>query len=174
MEKNGVFTNRLEKLQNDQDALFNKKNEALFSANGIYNRYKNPILTREHIPLYWRFDLSEKTNPYLMERIGFNATFNAGAMKFNGKYVLAVRVEGNDRKFFFAIAESPNGIDNFKFWDRPISLPQTNDLDTNVYDMRLTQHDDGWIYGIFCTERKDPDASVKTINDLIDSNKDFL
>jgi len=159
MEKNGIFTNRLEKLQNGQDALFNKKNEALFSVNGIYNRYKDPILTREHIPLSWRFDLNEKTNPYLMERIGFNATFNAGAMKFNGKYVLAVRVEGNDRKSFFAIAESSNGIDNFKFWDRPINLPQTNDPDTNVYDMRLTQHDDGWIYGIFCTERKDPDAS---------------
>ncbi len=159
MEKNEIFTDRLEKLQNDQNSLINKKNEALFSVNGIYNRYKNSILTREHIPLSWRFDLNEKTNPFLMERIGSNATFNAGAMKFNGKYVLAVRIEGNDRKSFFAIAESPNGIDNFKFWDRPINLPQTNDPDTNVYDMRLTQHDDGWIYGIFCTERKDPDAT---------------
>ncbi len=159
MEKNEIFTDRLEKLQNDQDVLLNKKNEALFSANGIYNRYQNPILTREHIPLSWRFDLNQKTNPFLMERIGFNATFNAGAMKFNDKYILAVRVEGNDRKSFFAIAESPNGIDNFKFWDRPINLPQTNNPDTNVYDMRLTQHDDGWIYGVFCTERKDPDAT---------------
>jgi 4-O-beta-D-mannosyl-D-glucose phosphorylase len=159
MKKKGIYTDRLEKLRNDQNVLFGKKNEALFSVNGIYNRYKNPILTRGHIPLSWRFDLNQKTNPFLMERIGFNATFNAGAMKFNGKYVLVVRVEGNDRKSFFAIAESPDGIDNFKFWDRPIDLPQTNDPDNNVYDMRLTQHDDGWIYGVFCTERKDPAAA---------------
>lgn len=138
--------------------LLEKKNEKLFSSNGIYNRYANPVLTREHVPLHWRFDLNEKTNPLFMERNGFNAAFNAGAIKFNDKYILAVRTEGNDRKSFFAIAESPNGVDNFKFWDRPITLRQTEEPDTNVYDMRLTKHDDGWIYGVFCTERKDPEA----------------
>jgi len=108
--------------------------------------------------MHWRYDLNVDTNPFLMERIGFNATFNAGAIKLNGKYLLAVRVEGNDRKSFFAIAESENGIDGFKFWNKPIELPQTDEPDTNVYDMRLTQHDDGWIYGVFCTERKDTNA----------------
>jgi len=155
---NQIFLTRLEKVKEEHLAITEKNNEALFSANGIYQRYKNPVLTRDHIPLYWRFDLSEKTNPYFMERIGFNAAFNAGAIKLNGKYLMVVRVEGNDRKSFFAVAESPNGVDHFKFWDRPITLPQTENPDTNVYDMRVTQHDDGWIYGIFCSERKDPDA----------------
>lgn len=155
---NEFFSNRLKKIKADHEALITRKNEAGFSTNGIYQRYKNPVLTRDHVPLHWRFDLNEKTNPYFMERIGFNAAFNSGAMKFGNKYVLAVRVEGNDRKSFFAIAESPNGIDNFKFWDRPISMPQTGNPDVNVYDMRLTSHDDGWIYGVFCTERKDPNA----------------
>lgn len=153
-----VFDARIQKLKSEYQELIEKKNEMLDSNNGIYNRYANPIVTREHIPLHWRFDFNKSTNPYCMERIGFNATFNAGAIKIDGKYLLAVRVEGNDRKSFFAIAESPNGVDNFKFWDRPISLPQTDEPDTNVYDMRLTQHDDGWIYGVFCSERKDPDA----------------
>ncbi|MDX8340714.1 glycosidase [Draconibacterium sp. IB214405] len=153
-----LFDSRLKQIKADFKGLVEKKNEKLFSSNGIYNRYKNPVLTREHIPLHWRFDLNAETNPFFMERNGFNASFNAGAMKFNGKYIMVVRVEGNDRKSFFAIAESPNGIDNFKFWDRPITLPQTEEPDTNVYDMRLTQHDDGWIYGVFCTERKDPNA----------------
>lgn len=155
---NKQFNTRLEKIKTDFKVLSEQKNEMLFSVNGIYNRYKNPVVTREHIPLHWRYDLNSETNPFFMERIGFNAAFNAGAIKLGDKYILVVRVEGNDRKSFFAIAESPNGIDNFRFWDQPITLPQNEKPDTNVYDMRLTQHDDGWIYGIFCTERKDPSA----------------
>ncbi|MCU4177238.1 glycoside hydrolase family 130 protein [Carboxylicivirga sp. N1Y90] len=156
--KKTLFEKRLKKIKSNYNSLINKSNKQLFSTNGVYSRYKKPILTRDHIPLNWRFDLNEETNPYLMERIGFNATFNAGAIKFNGKYLVVVRVEGNDRKSFFAIAESENGIDGFRFWDQPIVLPQTEEPDTNVYDMRLTQHDDGWIYGVFCSERKDPNA----------------
>ena len=155
---NKLFADRLERIKAEYNALIEKKNEALFSTNGIYERYKNPVLTRDHVPLHWRYDLNPDTNPYFMERIGFNAAFNAGAIKLNGKYLLLVRTEGNDRKSFFAVAESPNGVDNFRFWDRPVTLPQTKEPDTNVYDMRLTQHDDGWIYGVFCSERKDPDA----------------
>lgn len=125
---------------------------------GIYTRYKNPILTAQHIPLEWRYDFNPETNPYLLERIGVNATMNSGAIKWNDKYILVVRVEGVDRKSFFAIAESANGIDNFRFWNEPLTLPETEEPDTNVYDMRLTDHEDGWIYGVFCTERKDPSA----------------
>lgn len=157
MNKN-LFAERKNLICEMHKELLGMKNEKQFSTNGIYNRYQNPILTRDHVPLHWRFDFNQETNPYFMERIGFNATFNAGAIKLDGKYLLAVRVEGNDRKSFFAIAESPNGVDNFKFWDQPIRIPQCEEEDTNVYDMRLTQHDDGWIYGIFCTERKDPNA----------------
>lgn len=159
MEEN-IFNTRLQKLKEKYSELISKENTQLFSENGIYNRYRNPILTRNNIPLHWRFDLNEETNPYLMERIGFNATFNAGAIKLNGKYLMVVRVEGNDRKSFFAIAESENGVDGFKFWDKPIAMPQTAEPDTNVYDMRLIQHDDAWIYGVFCTERKDPNAPM--------------
>lgn len=153
-----LFEKRKNNIEATHNELVSCKNEMLFSTNGTYNRYKNPILTREHVPLHWRYDYNPATNPFFMERIGFNAAFNSGAIKWKGKYILVVRVEGNDRKSFFAIAESPNGIDNFKFWDRPISIPQTNEWDTNVYDMRLTSHEDGWIYGVFCTERKDPNA----------------
>ena len=153
-----LFEDRLKRIKAEHKTLIEKKNEEEFSVNGVYARFKNPIITRDHIPLHWRYDLNKETNPFLMERIGFNATLNSGAIKLNGKYLLVVRVEGNDRKSFFAVAESPNGIDNFKFWDRPITLPQTDNPDTNVYDMRLTQHDDGYIYGVFCTERKDPNA----------------
>ncbi len=152
------FEERLEKLKKLHSKLINKRNKEKYSENGIYQRYKKPVLTREHVPLHWRYDLNKNTNPFLMERIGFNATFNAGAIKFNGKYLMVVRVEGNDRKSFFAVAESSNGIDGFQFWNKPIVLPQNEEPDTNVYDMRLTQHDDGWIYGVFCTERKDPSA----------------
>ncbi|TCO10865.1 glycoside hydrolase family 130 protein [Natronoflexus pectinivorans] len=153
-----LFTTRYNRVKTEHEALLLKPNEALFSTNGIYSRYKNPILTRNHIPLHWRYDLNPETNPRFMERIGFNATFNSGAIKWGDKYLLAVRVEGNDRKSFFAIAESPNGVDNFRFWNRPITLPETEEPDTNVYDMRLTRHDDGYVYGVFCTERKDPEA----------------
>ena len=153
-----LFEDRLKRIKAEHKTLIEKKNEEEFSVNGVYARFKNPIITRDHIPLHWRYDLNKETNPSFMERIGFNATLNSGAIKLNGKYLLVVRVEGNDRKSFFAVAESTNGIDNFKFWDRPITLPQTENRDTNVYDMRLTQHDDGYIYGVFCTERKDPNA----------------
>lgn len=136
-----------------------KKNKLCKYSNGVINRYKNPILTVNHVPIHWRYDLNKTTNPFGMERIGVNATFNAGALKWNNAFVLCVRVEGVDRKSFFAIAESPNGIDNFKFWDKPCVIPQIEGShDTNVYDMRLIQHEDGWVYGIFCTERKDTNA----------------
>lgn len=154
------YEERKNRIEKDYNTLISKKNSKIFSINGIYNRLENPILTRDHIPLNWRFDYDRKTNPFFMERIGFNAVFNAGAIKLNGKYLLVARVEGNDRKSFFAVAESPNGIDNFKFWERPITIPQNEDWDTNVYDMRLTQHDDGWIYGVFCSEKKDCNAAA--------------
>jgi len=138
--------------------LIKRKNQPLEESNGIFMRYKHPILTAAHVPVYWRYDLNPESNPHCMERLGINAAFNAGAIKLNGRYLLAVRVEGWDRKSFFAIAESPNGVDNFRFWERPVTLPETAEPDVNVYDMRLTLHEDGWIYGIFCTERKDPAA----------------
>lgn len=153
------FKLKLEKLCKEHNELITRKNEKLEKGNGVYDRYKYPVLTAEHTPIFWRYDLNQQTNPFLMERIGVNAAFNSGAMVFNGKIVLAVRVEGADRKSFFAIAESDNGIDNFKFWDYPVTLPETKEPDTNVYDMRLVQHEDGWIYGLFCSERRDPNAS---------------
>lgn len=158
-------TNQLDKKINIEQQitafqnLINQKNIPAKNTNGIFQRYTYPIVTPAHIPLEWRFDFNLETNPHGLERIGFNATFNAGAMKWNDKYVLCVRVEGNDRKSFFAIAESPNGIDQFQFWDKPCVIPQIEgNPDTNVYDMRLVNHEDGWVYGIFCTERKDPNA----------------
>jgi len=155
---NGLFQERITIIRKESETLLSVINQKCFSTNGIFNRYNNPVLTRNHIPIHWRFDLNPETNPFCMERIGFNAAFNSGAVKWKGKYLLIVRVEGNDRKSFFAVAESPNGIDNFRFWDRPITLPETEEPDTNVYDMRITIHEDGYVYGVFCTERKDPDA----------------
>ncbi|WP_317040996.1 glycoside hydrolase family 130 protein [Flammeovirga pacifica] len=152
------FKEKLTSLIKEQEVLLSQKNQPSEAYNGIFTKYKNPILTAAHTPLYWRFDFNEESNPLLQERIGMNATFNAGAIKFDGKYVLMVRVEGADRKSFFAVAESDNGIDNFRFWDKPVLMPETEQPDTNVYDMRLTAHEDGWIYGIFCTERKDPNT----------------
>ena len=152
------FNSRLRMLTEEHRKLLERKNEKVEPGNGIFHRYRFPVLTGDHAPLFWKYDLDPETNPYLMERNGIHAAFNAGAMKFNGKYILAVRVEGNDRKSFFAIAESPNGVDNFRFWDYPLTMPETANPDTNVYDMRLTNHEDGWIYGIFCSERKDPSA----------------
>ena len=163
------FSSALEKLKAYHEELLSSKNEKSTIGNGIYDRYIHPILTAEHAPLTWRYDFNAATNPYLMERIGVNATLNAGAMKWKGKYILVVRVEGNDRKSFFAIAESPNGIDNFRFWDEPVTLPETENPDTNVYDMRLTAHEDGWIYGVFCSERKDPDAPNGDLSSAIAS-----
>ena len=142
-----------------QEVLLSQKNEKTDFYNGLFDRYKNPVLTREHIPLIWRYDLSVKTNPYFMERLGVNAVFNAGAIYHNGKYCLAARVEGADRKSFFAIAESDSPVDGFRFRDRPILLPDTCPEETNVYDMRLTRHEDGWIYGVFCSESKDKTSS---------------
>ena len=153
-----TFKQALENLKAKQEELLSRKNIKSESGNGIYDRYEYPVLTAAHAPLHWRYDFNPETNPFLMERIGVNATLNSGAIKWNGKYLLVVRVEGNDRKSFFAIAESPNGIDNFRFWDEPVTIPETEDPDTNVYDMRLTAHEDGWIYGVFCSERKDPNA----------------
>ncbi len=160
------FQNRLAELQARHRALIERPNRPTERDNGIYRRWTNPILTADHTPLFWRYDLDFKSNPFLMERIGVNAAFNSGAIYRDGKYLLVVRVEGVDRKSFFAVADSANGVDNFSFWDYPVQLPQTGDPDTNVYDMRLTQHEDGWIYGLFCTERKDKtqpnDASAAT------------
>ena len=153
-----TFNERLVDLTWNHEQLLARPNEAL-AGNGVYERYKYPILTAEHAPLFWRYDLDERTNPYLMERFGIHATLNAGAIKWNGKYVLMVRVEGADRKSFFAVAESPNGVDHFQFWDRPVTMPEWGEPATNVYDMRLTAHEDGWIYGLFCVERKDPAAA---------------
>jgi len=156
------FQEKIKQLFSQHQHLIEKKNTPQISGNGIYDRWENPILTAAHTPIIWRYDLNEKTNPHLMERQGVNATFNAGAMLWKGKYILAVRVEGDDRKSFFAIAESANGVDNFQFWDYPITMPETENPDTNVYDMRLTHHEDGWIYGLFCTERKDKTQANNT------------
>ncbi|HML69813.1 MAG TPA: glycosidase [Macellibacteroides fermentans] len=155
-----TFQDKVARLMHEHEVLVTAKNEPVAGGNGVYTRYKNPILTGAHTPVFWRYDLNEQSNPYLMERIGMNAAFNSGAMKWNGKYILVVRVEGADRKSFFAVAESPNGIDNFRFRDYPITMPDTEDPVTNIYDMRLTTHEDGWIYGIFCAERHDPKAAA--------------
>ncbi len=154
-EKYYELAAKQEKLLNET----NKKEEHFY--NGIYDRYSNPVLTREHIPLTWKYDLNKETNPYFQERLGINAVMNSGAIYLNGKYYLVARIEGNDRKSFFGVAESDNGIDHFRFWDYPILLEDSCPEETNVYDMRLTQHEDGYIYGVFCSESKD-----KTVNDL--------
>ena len=157
--KNINFEERSNKLKSEHEACIKQRNTVeTKGSNGVYSRYKYPVLTAAHTPLNWRYDLNIESNPFLMERIGINAVFNAGAIYFDNKYLLIARVEGADRKSFFAIAESNNGRDNFRFWDFPVVLPETEEPDTNVYDMRLTKHEDGWIYGVFCTERKDPAA----------------
>lgn len=155
---NTLFKQRLHALQQQHETLLQRQNTPLEDTNGIVRRYTFPVVTNGHIPLEWRYDLNPATNPFCLERIGVNACMNSGAIKWNGKYLLMVRVEGWDRKSFFAIAESPNGVDNFRFWERPVDLPEIDPAETNVYDMRLTAHEDGWIYGIFCSERHDPDA----------------
>ena len=152
------FEDKVAKILADHEAFLSKKNEPEELTNGLFTRYKNPVLTAAHTPVIWRYDLDEKTNPFLMERIGMNAAMNSGAIKWNGKYIMVARVEGSDRKSFFAVAESTNGIDNFRFWDYPVTMPDTEDPATNIYDMRLTAHEDGWIYGVFCAERLDPNA----------------
>ncbi|MES1217050.1 MAG: glycosidase [Bacteroidota bacterium] len=157
---NEEFQTRLHFLEEGYQKLIKRANEPVEDYNGIYQRYKYPVLTAGHTPLFWRYDLNPATNPGLMERFGINAVMNAGAIKFNNKYIVAARVEGVNRKSFFAIAESNNGIDNFKFWDHPVLMPETEIPDTNIYDIRLVEHEDGWIYGLFCTERRDPNADT--------------
>lgn len=153
------YDKRLEELSRAHQSLLTRRNKPENLGNGIFNRYEHPVLTAAHTPLYWRYNLNRESNPFLMERIGINSVFNAGAIKWNNKYLLMARVEANDRKSFFAIAESDNGIDQFKFWEYPVVIPETELPDTNVYDVRLTVHEDGWVYGLFCTERRDPAAS---------------
>ena len=152
------FDTQVKIIFHEHEKLVTRKNEVTEKTNGTFKRYKYPVITAEHTPIFWRYDLNYKSNPFLMERLGVNATCNAGAIEFEGKILLGVRVEGNDRKSFLTIAESPNGIDNFKFWDYPITMPETENPDINVYDIRIVRHEDGWIYGLFCTERKDSDA----------------
>jgi 4-O-beta-D-mannosyl-D-glucose phosphorylase len=154
------FDKRLAELEKRHELLLKQKNEKIMPGNGVADRYKYPVLTSEHAPLFWTYDLNPERNPHLMERFGINAVFNAGAVKWNNKYLVVARVEAADRKSFFAVAESPNGIDHFKFWDYPLIMPETCNPDTNIYDIRLVQHEDGWIYGLFCTERRDPAAAL--------------
>ncbi len=164
--KKAKFDKHLNLIFKKHQKLIKRKNKKLKNGNGIYDRYKFPVLTAEHTPLIWRYDLDYETNPYLMERLGMNTTFNAGAIELDGKYYLVVRSEGVNVKSFFAVAESPNGTGRFRFWDHPIVMPVNEDPETNVYDMRLTKHEDGWIYGLFCAERKDlnkPDDSSAAI-----------
>lgn len=161
------YDNRLRILTEEYETLISRENKRIRSNNGIFERYKYPILTAAHTPLEWRYDFNPETNPFFMERFGINAVFNAGAIKYNGKYLIMARVEGYDRKSFFAIAESPNGIDNFRFWEYPIQLPDLYPEETNVYDMRLTQHEDGWIYGIFCSESRDPNAAAGDLTSAV-------
>jgi 4-O-beta-D-mannosyl-D-glucose phosphorylase len=155
---NDDFQKRAKLLKEQYNALIALQNEKIAEGNGVYNRYRNPVLTAQHAPLFWKYDFNPQTNPFLMQRFGINAVLNTGAIKWKGKYLLVPRIEGADRKSFFAVAESDNGVDNFKFWEYPILMPSTDVADTNIYDIRLVDHEDGWIYGLFCTERKDPAA----------------
>jgi len=173
-----IFEERLARLRESEKELLGRKNVPI-EGNGIFERYAYPVLTAAHAPMEWRYDLHKETNPYLMERFGIHAVMNSGAIKLDGKYILVARVEGADRKSFFAVAESPDGVDNFRFWPRPVTMPEYGEPATNIYDMRLTAHEDGWIYGIFCVERKDParpddlsaavaSAGVARTRDLVD------
>lgn len=172
-----IFEERKKLVEGRFEELLSRKNLPI-EGNGVYERYVNPVVTAEMVPLSWRYDFNPATNPYFEERIGCNAALNSGAIKFGDKYVVVVRVEGADRKSYFAVAESPNGVDNFRFWERPITMPETDDPATNIYDMRLTRHEDGWIYGIFCVERHDPskpgDLSAATATAGIARTKDLV
>jgi 4-O-beta-D-mannosyl-D-glucose phosphorylase len=157
---NTLFGERLATLNQQYEQLILRPNERVMPGNGIFFRHRYPALTAAHAPIFWRYDLDERSNPFLMERFGINGVFNAGAIKFKDRYIMMLRVEGWDRKSFFAIAESPNGIDRFHFWDSPVHMPGTGQPETNIYDIRLTHHEDGWIYGLFCTEKRDPEAPL--------------
>lgn len=159
----------IKKLFEDHEALLNRENRPTGMTNGWFQRYKFPVLTAAHTPIHWRYDLNKEKNSFLMERIGINAVMNSGAIKWNDKYLIVARVEGVDRKSFFAIAESPTGIDRFRFWDYPITMPENENPATNLYDMRLTAHEDGWVYGIFCAERRDPTAAAGDLSKAIAS-----
>ncbi len=162
------FQKRLSQLQTSYEELINRKNQVDPRwSNGLYDRYVNPVATNTHAPVFWRYDLDPRTNPFLIERMGINAAFNTGAIALNGKFYLMLRVEGSDRKSFFAVAESDSPVEGFHFWDYPVVMPETDDPDTNVYDMRLTKHEDGWIYGVFCTERKDPHAAPGDLSSAV-------
>jgi len=164
---NETFRTRKQQLTEHYEQLIARPNKKAPLGNGIFDRYEHPVLTADHAPLVWKYDFNPETNPYFMERLGINCVFNPGAIALNGKFYLVARVEGHDRKSFFAVAESDNGIDGFRFWDRPVVLPETDDPDINVYDMRLVKHEDGWIYGLFCTERKDPQAAPGDLSSAV-------
>ena len=149
------FQQKLEQLQRAHQRLLKRPNRRQQQGNGIFDRYEFPVLTAEHTPLFWRYDFNPANNPHLMTRLGINSVFNVGAMEWNGNIVLMARVEGWDRKSFFAVAESKNGVDGFRFWDYPVRMPDYEPQETNLYDMRLVRHEDGWIYGLFCAERHD-------------------
>jgi len=161
------FNQKVQVLLENHKKLIRRKNKKLNRTNGIFFRYKYPVITAEHTPIFWRYDLDYNSNPHLLERMGVNAAFNAGAIHFNGKFLLGVRVEGADRKSFFAIAESSTGVDNFQFWDYPLTIPETVNPDINVYDIRFVKHEDGWIYGLFCTERKEPKVPASDTSSAI-------
>ena len=163
------FQQRISEIREQHEVLLSQPNAPVKETNGIITRYEHPVVTAAHIPLAWRYDFNPLTNPYCVERIGFNATMNSGAIKWKDNYLLMVRVEAADRKSFFAIAESPNGIDNFRFWEYPVVLPDINPEETNVYDMRLTAHEDGWIYGIFCSEKHNPQAALGDLSSAVAS-----
>lgn len=177
MNTKDIFEKRKALILSEYNKLIARKNEPI-EGNGIFERYKYPVITAETVPPFWKYDFNPETNPYFMERIGVNATLNSGAMKWNGKYLVMVRVEGNDRKSFFAVAESPNGVDNFRFWDHPVTMPEDIIPATNIYDMRLTAHEDGYIYGLFCAERHDDsqpgDLSAATAKCGIARTKDLV
>ena len=162
------FHTRLARLQAAHDELVTRKNEIDPRwSNGLFDRYQYPVATAAHAPLFWRYDLDPQTNPLLIERLAVNGAYNTGAIAWNGRFVLMLRVEGADRKSFFAVAESDSPVDGFRFWDYPVVMPETEDPDTNVYDMRLTRHEDGWIYGVFCSERKDPNAAPGDLSSAV-------
>ena len=150
------YHERVKRLLTEHETLIARPNAKLPETNGIVQRYRHPVLTAAHAPVFWRYDLDRSTNPLLCERLGINSAFNVGALELNGKVCLIARVEGADRKSFFAVVESESGIDGFRFWDYPVEMPTADPEETNVYDMRLTRHEDGWIYGVFCAERHDP------------------